>query len=240
MWVLGIGVWGGTLWFEASRDIKCIQDEYAAALARYTPGELDKPAHKVTIPRPFYMSRYEVTAGQYRAIVPGLRYTTISSSHPVEGVTWDEAKRFCTLLENRLGRKVRLPTEAEWEYACRANTKTTFYCGDDYKALDGVAWYNENSDVTAHAVGGKRSNAFNLFDMHGNALEWVEDDFHFNYIGAPSDGSAWIDKPRASARVVRGGCWYDSIIECGSAYRYGVYTQDYCRPVGFRVVIEMR
>jgi formylglycine-generating enzyme required for sulfatase activity len=114
---------------------------------------------------------------------------------------------------------LHLPSEAEWEYACRAGTQTRYYTGDKASDPDRAGWYSGNSGSKLHAVGEKEANAFGLYDMHGNAWEWVEDDWHSNYKGAPTDGSAWVGKERGSYRVVRGGGWSYSARRCRSAFR---------------------
>src|SRR5262249_22180535 len=135
---------------------------------------------------------------------------------PVENVSWDDAKEFCHKLSQMRGEEYRLPTEAEWEYACRAKS-TRAYAGD----LDAMAWYSKNSDDKTHPVGQKQPNAFGLYDMHSNVWEWCEDDWHGNYSGGPTDGRAWIDGPnRGSDRVSRGGGWSLGAVFCRSADRY--------------------
>jgi formylglycine-generating enzyme required for sulfatase activity len=128
-----------------------------------------------------------------------------------------------------------LPSEAEWEYACRAGTNTRFYAGDTEKDLEQVGWYINNSGDQLHPVGEKEPNVFGLYDMHGNVLEWVEDDWHDNYKEAPDDGRAWIDEPRGAYRVIRGGSWYDDARRCRSAGRI-IDSPDYRDfIVGFRL-----
>ena len=141
---------------------------------------------------------------------------------------------------------MRLPSEAEWEYACRAGTQTRFYFGDslsvgDVCEDDGTRsqymWYCGNkSPYGSKPVGGKLPNAFGLHDMSGNLWEWCEDDWHGSYTGAPSNGSAWIDAPRGSDRVVRGGFWYGSARYCRSANRGFHWPDDRNDYVGFRLV----
>ena len=118
---------------------------------------------------------------------------------------------------------LRLPSEAEWEYACRAGTNTRWSYGDDPAIFGDYAWFSGNSGNRVHAVGEKTPNAFGLYDMHGNAYEWCEDDYHSTYEGAPTDGSAWIESSRATYRVLRGGYSYGSAANCRSAAR-GYYT----------------
>jgi len=120
----------------------------------------------------------------------------------------------------------RLPSESEWEYACRAGTTTRFYWGDDpdYTQIDFYAWYDNTTwdanEPYAHVVGQKLPNAFGLYDMSGNAEEWCEDGYHSSYMGAPVNGSAWVDSPRGTGCMVRGGSWNDFFGDhCRSAYR---------------------
>ena len=132
---------------------------------------------------------------------------------PVVGVSWENAQRYAEWAG------LRLPSEAEWEYACRAGTQTRYYTGDTEKELDRAGWYDENSGDKLHPVGEKEPNGFGLYDMHGSVLEWVEDDWHENYDGAPEDGRAWIDEPRGAYRVIRGGSWNLNARFCRSATR---------------------
>jgi len=132
---------------------------------------------------------------------------------PAEIVSWNDAHSFVTALNIHTGRTFRLPSEAEWEYACRAGSATRFYWGDDpsYTAIGAYAWYDGNTwdagEVYAHVAGSKAAERMGLHDMSGNVLEWCEDDWHDNYAGAPADGSAWVDSIRGLDRVIRGGRW---------------------------------
>jgi formylglycine-generating enzyme required for sulfatase activity len=136
------------------------------------------------------------------------------------------------------GKTYRLPTEAEWEYACRAGTTTRFYFGDDASQLGDYAWYSANSQNTTHPVGQKKQpNAWGLYDMIGNVWEWCEDDWHDNYIGAPRDGSAWIKNGNDNRSLLRGGSWGDYPNGCRSAIRDTFIRRDYrSLNYGFRVV----
>lgn len=175
----------------------------------------DGQQHRVTI-RSFYIGKYEVTQRQWRAVMGDNPSHFKGDDLPVENVSWNDAKEFCRRLSRMTSVEYRLPTEAEWEYACRAKT-TGAYAGD----LDAMAWYHKNSDSKTHPAGQKRPNAFGLYDMHGNVWEWCEDDWHRDYTGAPTDGAAWVDRPpkRGLYRVNRGGGW-DSVADvCRSALR---------------------
>ena len=182
--------------------------------------EYGDPQHQVTVPG-FWMAKYELTKRQWQAVMD----TTPWSGHdhvlndpdsPAVWLTWYGPKAFINALNTHTGLTFRLPSEAEWEYACRADTTTRFYWGDDpdYTQIGNYAWYwgNCSSEEYAHVVGLKLPNAFGLYDMSGNVWEWCEDDWHWNYTGAPTNGSAWVDSPRGPMvpRIVRGGGWYDT------------------------------
>jgi len=241
--VSGVGLLGGLHWWHSDKAVKLARTEYEAAKARYAVAySLERPAHKVTIPTPFYMGKSEVTQEQYSQVVrknpsrfkgrPDL---------PVERVSWDDAQEFCRRVREKTGERLRLPSEAEWEYACRAGTVTEYYTGDGEANLARAGWYRGNSKKQTHPVGQKEANAFGLYDMHGNVLEWCEDDDHDNYKGAPTDGRPWIVGPRAifnHLRMSRGGSWYWVPGCCRSADRcFKRPPDDHSNECGFRVVV---
>jgi formylglycine-generating enzyme required for sulfatase activity len=190
----------------------------------------ERPRHEVSV-RAFEMGRYPVTNARYAAFLKDTgtaepRYWADrrfnGPEQPVVGVSWEEACLFASWAGGRL------PSEAEWEYACRAGTGTSYCTGSGEKDLDRAGWYSGNSDGRPHPVGEKEPNAFGLYDIHGNVWEWIEDDWHDSYEGAPTDGSAWIDEPeRGASRVIRGGSWNFPAEYCRSAFRRG-------RPPGTR------
>ncbi|MBW2737883.1 MAG: SUMF1/EgtB/PvdO family nonheme iron enzyme [Deltaproteobacteria bacterium] len=198
----------------------------------------DERQHRVTITKPFYMQTTEVTQGQWREVMGSnpSRFKDCGADCPVEEVFWNDAQEFIRKL-NRKERadKYRLPTEAEWEYACRADSITRFCFGDSDGKLGEYAWYIGNSSLKTHSVGQKQPNVWGLYDMHGNVWEWVEDDWHENYKGAPTDGRAWIDEPRGSNRVIRGGSWNFVAQYCRSAIRYDVSPDNRNNNLGFRL-----
>ncbi|MDZ8236552.1 MAG: SUMF1/EgtB/PvdO family nonheme iron enzyme [Nostoc sp. ChiQUE01a] len=211
----------------------------------------ESPQHTVTI-QPFFMGKFPVTQSQW-VIVAGLKKVNrdlnpypskfISPNRPVEQVSWSDAVEFCARLSNKTGKTYRLPSEAEWEYACRAGTTTPFYFGETITT--DLANYNGNYTYGSAPKGICRNlttdvgkfppNPFGLFDMHGNLWEWCQDAWHENYKVAPTDGNPWMSEN--DERLLRGGSWKFDARSCRSAARFmlrSVY-RDYI--VGFRVVI---
>ncbi len=204
----------------------------------------EKPQHKVTI-QPFFMGKFQVTQAQWQ-IVMGNNPARFQDSplHPVERVSWEEAVEFCDRLSQKTGKEYRLPTEAEWEYACRAGTTTPFHFGETISTelanYNGEATYGEGvkgeyRKQTTPVGYFKVANNFGLYDMHGNVFEWCEDDWHENYQDAPTDGTAWLSG-NSGTKVVRGGSWLDIPGNCRSAYRIDVTREDRYDVIGFRVV----
>ena len=200
------------------------------------------PQHPVTIQR-FLMGKYEVTFDEYAAFVLGTDDVELPHDEnwgrglrPVINVSWDKAQLYIKWLNKKVkGKKYRLPTEAEWEYAARAGTNTTFSFGNDPNKLDEYAWYDDNSEDKTHPVGQKKPNVWGLYDMNGNVYEWVEDDWNGNYDRAPDDGEAWVYKPRGANRVIRGGSWVNDARYCRSAYRNYEWPGSRRYYVGFRL-----
>ncbi|AOC52584.1 serine/threonine kinase [Microcystis aeruginosa NIES-2481] len=200
----------------------------------------EKPQHQVQV-NGFAIGKYPVTQAQYQAVMGNnpsrfKNWFRNNPQNPVEMVSWDDAQAFCQKLSQITGKTYRLPTEAEWEYACRGGTTTRFYFGDDANQLEDYAWYDGNSQQTTHPVGKKKPNAWGLHDMSGNVLEWCEDNWHDNYIGAPRDGSAWLIRDN-DYQIARGGSWFNHPNDCRSAFRSNRYRRDYRFSfMGFRVV----
>jgi formylglycine-generating enzyme required for sulfatase activity len=186
----------------------------------------ERPQHNVTL-EAFWMAKYPITQTQYRAITGNNPSNFQGNNNPVELVSHDDAVAFCNQLSAKLGKTFQLPSEAQWEYACRAGTTTPFYFGETITG--NLANYNA-SYTYAHessgtyreqttSVGNFPPNAFGLYDMHGNVCEWCADTWHDNYNGTPTDGSAWIDKI-SNTYVLRGGSWSYVPDNCRSAFRY--------------------
>ncbi|MGF1513929.1 MAG: formylglycine-generating enzyme family protein [Elainellaceae cyanobacterium] len=210
------------------------------------------PQHQVTVPA-FEMGKYQVTQAQWRAIasLPKVNQDLEADpsrfkgdNRPVEQISWNDAVEFCDRLSQQTEREYRLPSEAEWEYACRAGTTTPFNFGETI--TPDLANYNGNYTYGSGPkgvyrqettdVGSFSPNAFGLYDMHGNLYDWCLDHWHDNYEGAPADGSAWIEGGDSSRKLLRGGSWYVDPWYCRSADR-GWYDADFrYYNVGFRVV----
>jgi len=194
------------------------------------------PVHHVNIEKAFYMGKYEVTQKQWREIMGSNPSNFKGDDLPVETVSWNDVQEFIKKLNEKEGTdKYRLPSEAEWEYACRAGTTTGYSFGDDESKLGDYAWYYENSGDKTHPVGQKKPNQWGLYDMHGNVWEWVLDKWHSDYDGVPTDGSAWESGDGAD-RVSRGGCWRDGVGRCRSASRYCFDSGARRYALGFRLL----
>jgi len=196
------------------------------------------PVHKVTFAHGFYMGRYEVTQAQWQKVMGSnpSSVTDCGENCPVDSVMWNDAQEFVKKLNAANdGYTYRLPSEAEWEYACRAGT-TGDYAGE----LNSMGWYHDNSNDKPHPVGQKQPNAWGLYDMHGNAEEWAMDYFHDNYNGAPADGSAWLDGGEQKYRVVRGGRWQVVGDYLRSAFREGNDPDRPYNGYGIRLVAVAR
>lgn len=234
----GLMVGGGVRWHLALRQA----ERYAGEMAEYqrTPGD-EQHGHAVTLTQPFYMGKYTVTQAQYRAVMGSNPSIFKGPQLPVEHISWDDASEFCAKLSEQLRPNalfVRLPTEAQWEYACRAGTQTRFYSGDQERDLDGVAWYNANSGGAPHPVGMKKPNVLGLYDMHGNVWQWCGDAYIEN-IGELPATDPFSGTGPTPMRIIRGGSWDYGPSYCRSAYRYrsSPGVRGYCH--GFRICLPL-
>ena len=175
--------------------------------------------HEVTLSKPFYMGVTEVTQAQYEAVMGTNPSKIKGATNPVEMVSWNDATEFCKKLSEKTRQVVRLPTEAEWEYACRAGTQTAYSFGDDPSALGDYAWYGKNSGGTTHPVSQKKPNAWGLYDMHGNVWEWCAD-WYADYPQGPVTDPSGPATGVIRARVWRGGSWdFDDTVRFRCAFR---------------------
>ncbi len=228
--------------------------------------ESEESQHEVTITKPFYMGVYEVTQAEYMKLMDPKNQAHFNSDrgggaeYPMEDVLWTEADEFCRKLtalpdEIRAGRKYRLPTESEWEYACRAGTTTAFHFGESISSRQ--ANFNGNFPYgnaekgqylrRTVKVGSYQPNNFGLYDMHGNVAEWCADWYDPDYYDASHDEDprgppvgVLSDDYENYYLVVRGGCWIDDARACRSAYRHRAMHRNKYRLIGFRVVCEVR
>jgi formylglycine-generating enzyme required for sulfatase activity len=180
-----------------------------------------RPLHTVTFGQSFFMGRHPVTQAQWLAVMGENPSQNQSDPNlPVENIAWNDAVAFCQALTERVGRTFRLPSEAEWEYGCKAGGGDTAYSfGNDAGTLSQYAWYIDNSGGFTHPVGQKLPNAFGLYDVHGNVWEWCQDPYHATYADAPTDGSAWVTGGNTAFRAQRGGSTGQTAGACRSAWR---------------------
>jgi len=222
----------------------------------------ERPQHQVSVPA-FFMGKYQVTQAQWRQVAAFPKVKTElnpdpsyyeGDNRPVEQVSWLEALEFCRRISNKTGKEYRLPSEAEWEYACRAGTTTTFHFGEtitpELVNYDGNNPYGDAPkgkyrQKTTEVGSFKLANAFGLYDMHGNVWEWCADDWHDNYEGAPTDAAIWINEimnyeAPETLKLLRGGSWLSDAGYCRSAYRIKYSASFHYSDSGFRFVCVVR
>ena len=213
--------------------------------------EDEKPRHQVTIEQGYWLGDTPITQGFYEAVTKSNPSDFKGDQQrPVDSVTWHESKAFCHELSAALpdseAWQARLPSEAEWEYACRAGTEGPLYSGRPLTSehgrcfnLDDLAWYDQSSGSKTNPVKGKAANPWGLYDMLGNVWEWCEDHWHDDYKGAPEDGRAWVDDDakEGRGRVIRGGGWDGDARWCRAAVRGGDGPGFRVRNQGFRLVL---
>jgi len=197
------------------------------------------PQHRVKLTAPFWLGKFPATQAEWEAVM-GDKPSHFAGrpQNPVEQVSWERSQDFVRKLAASLGRAVRLPSEAEWEYACRAGAATEFCFGDDPGGLGAYTWFADNAGGATHPVGEKQPNAWGLHDAHGNVWEWCEDVWHPGYQGAPDDGSAWLTGGERSLRVLRGGAWDFYPWVCRSALRLWLNPWSAWINTGVRVCLE--
>ena len=221
--------------------------DLSGAVGKITAGDFtdEHPRRKVAIGKPFYMGVTEVTQAQWRAVKGAQHwakesYVKEKPDHAASYISWNDATAFCKMLSKKTKHTVRLPTEAEWEYACRAGTVTAFNYGDDSSKLDDYAWYRgniyESKEKYAHSVGAKKPNAWGLYDMHGNVYEWCSDWYADSYANA--DAREPKGPATGKERVVRGGSWRSIPPYCRAARRTRFSPSSRSATFGFRVVVE--
>jgi formylglycine-generating enzyme required for sulfatase activity len=237
---------GGNFWKKQYLEMACIPGGnfvMGASDSEAKFAQTARPQHPVKI-QPFYMSRYPITQLQYQSLMGNNPAYFTGDLYPVENVDYVRAVEFCKKLAAKTGRDYRLPSEAEWEYACRAGTTTPFHYGatlmSDFANCDGRESYERAPEseccYSTTAVGSFSPNAFGLYDMHGNVWEWCSDHWQENYQQANDDGKPWLNGDR-NYRVLRGGSWSSPPCDCRSASRCPMSTLYRDRTTGFRVAL---
>ena len=221
------------------------QDKYPASfmMGSKSGPEAEQPVHKVTLAYPFATAKYEVTQELYEVIAGKNPSKWKGPRNSVEMVSWDEANTFCRKVTAELHKRkllakdqvIRLPSEAEWEYACRAGTTGKYSFGDKEADLGIYCWFTGNAKGNDPPVGAKKPNPWGFYDMHGYVWEWCADTWHADYKNAPTDGSAWVDA-KVKERVLRGGAWTEVADKCRSAYRFFAVPETRTPAIGFRCV----
>ncbi|MBI3829178.1 MAG: formylglycine-generating enzyme family protein [Planctomycetes bacterium] len=220
--VAACGVWGYVRWNDALKHTDDRVNEF--------------PAHVVRLTKAFYMGRFDVTQEQYQQIMGANPSSFIGTDNPVENVSWADAHDFCKKLSEKSGETVRLPSESEWEFACRAGSAAKYCSGDSEEDLERVGWHDSPITNSTHPVGQKEANRFGLYDVHGNVWQWCQD-WYGDYSATP--GIDPVGPAQGTDRVVRGGTWHYKPGDCRSAIRE-CYDPDYCyNGLGFRVVVSV-
>lgn len=184
------------------------------------------------------MGKYTITQAQYQQVVGSNPSIFPGKDNPVEMISWVTAMEFCKKASNLSKRTIRLPTEAEWEFACRAGSNSNYSSGDDEAALQQAGWYNYNGQETTHPVGQKAPNKFNLYDMHGNVIQWCADWYSDSYY--KTSPSADPSGPAGGAvRILRGGSWLRGPMDCRSAFRAFLPPHRFSYGTGFRIVVDL-
>jgi formylglycine-generating enzyme required for sulfatase activity len=224
----------GTAWKEAKTGMEFVWVPSGCFQMGSASGEKDEqPIHKVCV-KGFWMGKYEVTQAQYQQVTGNDPSGFENDNNPVEEVNWHEAKSFAVKMSSSTGEIIRLPSEAEWEYACRAGGVHETFCGGGDKP-DGLLWHRFNSKKTTHEAGQLAANNWGLHDMSGNVWEWVADCWNENYAGAPTDGSA-RESGDCGKRVLRGGAWNFAPTFSRASIRYYDRSSERDKDSGFRVV----
>lgn len=226
---------------ESFRDCPSCPEMVAVPAGSFTMGMDGRPglgpARTVSVPA-FAIGKFEVTQGEWKAIMGGnpSKFAECGDACPVERVTWPEAQEYVKRLTEKTGRRYRLPSEAQWEYACRAGQQTDWCAGNE---VDKVAWSGDEYGST-HPVGQKQPNVWGLYDMSGNVWEWTQDCAHPDYKGAPTDGAAWEVEGECKSRMLRGGSWLSGPQYGRVGLRFGFAPNFHASDFGFRVAGEER
>lgn len=195
------------------------------------------PPHVVQLSNAFYIGITEVTQEQWRIVMGSNPSRFQSDDRPVEQITWNDAQAFCRALFEKRGIRVRLPSEAEWEFACRAGSQTRFDFGNSENELHENAWFRANSANSTHPVASRKPNAWGLYDMHGNVWEWCEDIYHDTFLNSPPNERPWLTGGDSERRMLRGGSFTEEPDRVRSASRGAHKPFLVSHRNGFRLVL---
>lgn len=199
----------------------------------------EAPVHEVRVPS-FYIAKYPVTQELWKRVMDNNPSNFKGAKRPVEQVSWRDIQGFIRKLNEKTSKAYRLLTEAEWEYAARGGKRSQGYKYAGSNKLKDVGWYEGNSYGETKPVGLKYPNELGIYDMSGNVYEWVEDQYHGNYKGAPFDDSAWVDEEQGAIRVIRGGGWDYGARYCPVSYRINYDPTYRYNDVGFRLGLSLQ
>ena len=199
------------------------------------PYDDEKPVHQVTLTNDYYMGKYEVTQALWQVVMGKNPSYFKGDNLPVNYVRWKDCQRFISKLNSMTGRKFRLPTEAEWEYAARGGKKSRGYQYSGSSNISDVAWYDGNSGDKTHPVGTKQANELGIYDMTGNVLEWCQDWYGSYYSSSQTNPTGATS---GSRHVNRGGSWHSNVRRSSSSCRYGVIYVDRDLDLGFRLALS--
>ena len=199
----------------------------------------EKPVHEVSL-KTFFMGEFPVTQVLWEKVMGNNPAYFKGDNRPIEEVSWIDSQDFLKKLNKLTRRKYRLPTEAEWEFAARGGIYSEEYIYSGSDRLAEVGWYGENSNNETHPVGEKLANELGFYDMSGNVWEWVEDNWHDNYHGAPIDGSSWLSSSKEASHVYRGGCWFTSTRTCRVSFRRDRSPDYRVNILGFRLALSLQ
>ncbi len=201
---------------------------------------LEEPVHRVQFNRSFLIGAFPVTQRQWLRLMPGWCFAFPGEdSRPAESLSWDDAQEFCQKLGSLLQQHVRLPSEAEWEYSCRAGSITEYHFGANESLADYYGWHEDNAPESTSAIGIKKTNAWGIHDMTGNVWEWCEDVWHSDYLNSPTDGTPHIqDGSIQPRRCLRGGAFDMDAFRMRSAYRSFDFKDQRGASLGLRLVID--
>jgi len=232
----GVAVLSGVRWRNSVQAMERELAEFQVVKARFDGANSnEKPAHSVTLTKAFYFGKFVVTQEQWQQLT-GENRGFQRNAKPADWISWEDAKQFCKVVSEKANVLARLPTEAEWEYACRAGTRTLYYSGDKEDELARVAWFITNSRHRLQSVGQLEPNGFGLYDMHGNIFQWCQDLYGEDYYDK-SEAQNPQGPTTGDAHVVRGSAWYTPSVFCRSTIRSGA-SDARSNNVGLRVVVE--